>query len=70
MADGEARLVARMMFLEFSADLLFLANEDQFGIGFALEESEGCRDGHGGAVVAAHAVDGNFDCHLSGWTAG
>ena len=25
---------------------------------------------HGGAVVAAHAVDGNFDCHLAGRTAG
>jgi hypothetical protein len=20
-------------------------------------------------MVSAHAVDGNFDCHLSGWTA-
>jgi hypothetical protein len=31
-----------------------------------LEEGQGRRDGNGRTMVSAHAVDGNFNCHLWG----
>jgi hypothetical protein len=34
------------MFLEFGAQLVFQADEDQFGLRFVLEEGERRRDGN------------------------
>jgi hypothetical protein len=67
--DRQARIVEGVVFFEFGAQRVFEADQDQFGFRFLLEECERCRNGNRGAVIAAHAVNGEFNCHLSGWTA-
>ena len=57
VAHHDTRIVCGMVLLEFSAHLVFQADEDQLGVRFVLEECERCRDRHRGAVISAHAVN-------------
>ena len=56
-------MLEHMQFLELRLDGFRLADRDHLGILVRREKTDRCRHRHGDPVIAAHAIDGNFDRH-------